>query len=121
MSCCQSGSIAAARAGVRQVQLEIRQAPTHSADVAVAQVDLLQAGTRPEAIAADLTELSVFRVKEGDAVTISLDALPDIELSGKVLRIEEKGETKKRPCLGTVSINRNGMPVREGLTTPQPP
>jgi multidrug resistance efflux pump len=57
MSCCQSGSIAAARAGVRQVQLEFRQAPAYSADVAVAQVDLLQAGTRPEAIAAAQAEV----------------------------------------------------------------
>ena len=52
----------------------------------------------------DLTELSVVRVKEGDAVTISFDAIPDLELAGKVLRIKEIGETKMGDITYTVVI-----------------
>jgi HlyD family secretion protein len=52
----------------------------------------------------DLTELSVVRVREGGAVTISFDAIPDLELAGKVLRIEEIGETKMGDITYTVVI-----------------
>jgi len=52
----------------------------------------------------DLTELSVVRVREGDVVTISFDAIPDLELAGKVLRIEEIGETKMGDITYTVVI-----------------
>jgi HlyD family secretion protein len=52
----------------------------------------------------DLTELSVVRVREGGAVTISFDAIPDLELAGKVLRIEEIGKTKMGDITYTVVI-----------------
>jgi HlyD family secretion protein len=55
----------------------------------------------------DLTELSVVRVKEGAAVTISFDALPNIELAGTVLRIKEIGETKMGDITYTVVIAPN--------------
>jgi HlyD family secretion protein len=42
----------------------------------------------------DLTELNVVRVREGDAVAITFDAIPDLELSGRVMRIKAIGENK---------------------------
>jgi HlyD family secretion protein len=42
----------------------------------------------------DLTELNVVRVSEGDPVTITFDAIPDLALSGRVVRIDAIGENK---------------------------
>ena len=52
----------------------------------------------------DLTELNVIRVHEGDAVTISFDAIPDLELPGKVVRIKIIGENKMGDITYTVVI-----------------
>ena len=43
----------------------------------------------------DLTELDVVRVKEGAPVTITLDAVPGLELTGKVQRIQALGVNKQ--------------------------
>ena len=48
----------------------------------LATLDRLQART------VDLTELDVARVAEGQAATVTLDALPDVELKGHIVRIE---------------------------------
>jgi HlyD family secretion protein len=42
----------------------------------------------------DLTELNVVRIHEGDLATITFDAVPDLELSGRVVRIDTIGENK---------------------------
>ena len=42
----------------------------------------------------DLTEINVVRVHSGDPAIITFDALPDLELSGTVVRIETIGQTK---------------------------
>jgi HlyD family secretion protein len=42
----------------------------------------------------DLTEISIVRVHEGDPATITFDAIPDLKLSGTVVRIETIGQTK---------------------------
>lgn len=41
----------------------------------------------------DLTELAVTRVRVGDSVTIKLDAISDLSLTGKIIRISDFGAT----------------------------
>jgi HlyD family secretion protein len=52
----------------------------------------------------DLTELNIVRVNEGDPVLITFDAVPDLELPGKVIRIKEIGENKMGDITYTVII-----------------
>jgi HlyD family secretion protein len=52
----------------------------------------------------DLTELNIVRVKEGDPARITFDAIADLELKGKVVRIEEIGENKMGDITYTVII-----------------
>jgi HlyD family secretion protein len=52
----------------------------------------------------DLTELNVVRVHEGDPVTITFDAIPDLELPGKVVRIEAIGQNKMGDITYTVVV-----------------
>ncbi len=52
----------------------------------------------------DLTELSVVRVNEGDPVAITFDAIPDLELPGKVQRIKLVGENKQGDITYTVIV-----------------
>jgi HlyD family secretion protein len=52
----------------------------------------------------DLTELNVVRIREGDPVMISVDATPDLELPGKVVRIEAIGVSKLGDITYTVII-----------------
>jgi multidrug resistance efflux pump len=52
----------------------------------------------------DLTELNIVRIQEGDPVTITFDAIPDLELPGKVVRIEAIGESKMGDITYTVII-----------------
>jgi multidrug resistance efflux pump len=42
----------------------------------------------------DLTELNVVRIQEGDVATVTFDAIPDLELTGQIARIEAIGENK---------------------------
>jgi HlyD family secretion protein len=52
----------------------------------------------------DLTELSVVRVQEGAPVSISFDAIPDLQLKGRVVRIKALGEDKRGDITYTVII-----------------
>ncbi len=52
----------------------------------------------------DLTELNVARVREGDAVSITFDALPDLKLPGTVARIRMFGENKQGDIVYTVIV-----------------
>jgi multidrug resistance efflux pump len=52
----------------------------------------------------DLTEMSIGRVHEGDAVVITVDAIPDLRLSGKVSRIEVIGQKKVGDMTYTVVV-----------------
>jgi multidrug efflux pump subunit AcrA (membrane-fusion protein) len=52
----------------------------------------------------DLTELSIVKVKEGDPVLITFDAIPDLELPGTVLRIKPIGENKLGDITYTVIV-----------------
>jgi HlyD family secretion protein len=52
----------------------------------------------------DLTEINVVFVQEGDSVSISIDALPDLELEGTVERIKPLGENKQGDITYTATI-----------------
>jgi multidrug resistance efflux pump len=52
----------------------------------------------------DLTELNIVNVHEGDAVTITLDAIPDLNLAGKVTQIKGYGENKQGDIVYTLVI-----------------
>lgn len=52
----------------------------------------------------DLTEINVVFVEIGDPVTISIDALPDLELGGTVVAIKPLGENKQGDITYTATI-----------------
>jgi multidrug resistance efflux pump len=52
----------------------------------------------------DLTELNIARVREGDAATITFDALPELKLSGTIDRIRMFGENKQGDIVYTVVV-----------------
>jgi HlyD family secretion protein len=52
----------------------------------------------------DLTELSVAKLREGTPATITFDALPGLELPGKVYRIKGYGESKQGDITYTVIL-----------------
>lgn len=52
----------------------------------------------------DLTELSIVRVREGGAATITFDAIPELELAGKVVRVKPIGQNKMGDITYTVVI-----------------
>jgi HlyD family secretion protein len=118
--------IAIAEAGVKQAQAGVDAAKAQLAklqlvapfDGAVASLDLREgefvAPNAPIVRLADLsawqietddlTELSVVNVREGNAVVITFDAIPDLELPGKVIRIKALGENKRGDITYTVII-----------------
>ncbi len=52
----------------------------------------------------DLTELSIVEIRPDDPVTITLDAIPGLELPGRVVRIKTLGEEKRGDVTYTVVI-----------------
>ena len=52
----------------------------------------------------DLTEIEVVKIKEGQNVTVKLDALPDVTLTGVVMAISSKYEEKRGDITYTVTI-----------------
>ena len=52
----------------------------------------------------DLTEINVVFVNEGDRARISVDALPDLDLEGTVVRIKPLGENKQGDITYTATI-----------------
>lgn len=52
----------------------------------------------------DLTELNVAEVAEGAAVTLTFDAIPDLELTGRVAAIEPYGESHQGDIVYTVNV-----------------
>jgi multidrug resistance efflux pump len=52
----------------------------------------------------DLTELSVINIHEGDPAIVRLDALPELELPGKVARIKGYGENRQGDVVYTLTI-----------------
>ena len=52
----------------------------------------------------DLTELNIARVREGDAATITFDALPELKMPGTITRIRMFGENKQGDIVYTVVV-----------------
>jgi HlyD family secretion protein len=52
----------------------------------------------------DLTEINVVDVNEGDRAFVTFDAIPDLELEGKVVRIKPLGENKQGDITYTATI-----------------
>ena len=66
----------------------------------------------------DLTEIKVPLVKVGQAVTVKADALPDVELKGKVDSIGEVSQLKSGDVVYTVKVSLidNNPRLRWGMT-----
>jgi HlyD family secretion protein len=118
--------IAAAVAGVAEAQAVLQQAQASLADtellapfagtVAAVQIKIgeqVVAGVPVVQLADltswqvetdDLTELDIVHVHEGDRVTLTFDAIPDLVLNGTVVRIKPIGEEKLGDMTYTVTI-----------------
>lgn len=66
----------------------------------------------------DLTELNIARVREGDAVTITFDALPELKLPGTITRIRMFGENKQGDIVYTAIVKpaQNDERLRWNMT-----
>ena len=66
----------------------------------------------------DLTELDVVKIKIGDSVTVTLDALPDLELAGEVVAVARTYTEKSGDILYKVRVRLDDPPdeVRWGFT-----
>jgi HlyD family secretion protein len=52
----------------------------------------------------DLTEINVVRVKAGDPVTTTFDAIPELQLPGKVSDVDTLGENRQGDIVYTVTV-----------------
>ena len=66
----------------------------------------------------DLTELNIVNTLEGDAVSVTFDAIPGLELSGKVARIKGYGENKQGDIVYTlvIALDRQDARLRWNMT-----
>ena len=66
----------------------------------------------------DLTEQNIVRVREGSQATVTFDAIPDIELSGRVNRIRGLGENKQGDItyVATITLDRQDPRLRWNMT-----
>jgi len=73
---------------------------------------------RLQAVTVDLTELDVARVAEGQAAAVTVDALPELEIAGHVLRIEKQSEDYRGDVVYPVVVELDErMPeLRWGMT-----
>ncbi len=60
----------------------------------------------------DLKEVDVVGIQPGDPVKVHFDAIPDLEMEGKVNRVKGIGEDKHGDILYTVLIDLNGKDPR---------
>ena len=111
------------RAAVRRAALAVAEtklrAPFDGTVVSVdATVGERATATTPLAIIADLsrwrietvdlTELNLLELTDDAAVTIALDAIPELELSGEIVRVSSIGETRFGDVTYTVHIVPTG-------------
>lgn len=83
----------------------------------VTVVQLVNTGTVQ--VQATVDETDVASVKEGQEVSVSLDALPDVELTGKVAVIPYLGTATQGVVSYTITVDvqvPEGTSVREGMT-----
>ena len=66
----------------------------------------------------DLTELNIVNTLEGDAVSVTFDAIPGLELAGKVARIKGYGENKQGDIVYTlvIALDRQDARLRWNMT-----
>jgi HlyD family secretion protein len=66
----------------------------------------------------DLTELDVVRIAEGQSAAVTVEALPDVQLRGKVVRIELQAEDYRGDVVYPVIIALDEVPagLRWGMT-----
>lgn len=116
-----------AEVALKQAQLALEKA-TLSAPIAgtVAELNLkvgeVPGNTEPVIVLADLsswqietedlTELSIVRVREGDQVTVTFDALPGFELPGTVDQIKPMGKNRQGDIVYTVVVKPNSWDER---------
>lgn len=69
-------------------------------------VEALQIGNLSEwqVETTDLTELNILDIKVGQSVKVTFDAIPNLELTGKVLSIKQLGENKQGDITYTIRI-----------------
>ncbi len=60
----------------------------------------------------DLTELSIAKVQDGDAVMLTFDALPGLELPGKVQRVKGYGENHQGDIVYRVIVQPDRLDPR---------
>lgn len=60
----------------------------------------------------DLTELSIARVSEGTPVSMTFDAVPGLELAGRVARIRSYGDTRQGDIVYTAIIQPDRQDAR---------
>ncbi len=119
--------IRGAEVSLKQAQLALERATLKAPiDGTVAQLNLkvgeVPIASQPAVVLADmgnwkietedLTELSIVRIREGDQVTVTFDALPDFELPGTVERIKPMGQNRQGDIVYTVVITPNSWDDR---------
>lgn len=60
----------------------------------------------------DLTELNIVNVKEGTPVTLTFDAIPGLELPGKVTKIRSYGDNRQGDIVYTVYVTPDQQDAR---------
>ncbi len=112
--------IEAARVALAQAEFDLEQATLRAPFAGtVARIDLtlgeLAGPSTPGIIIADLsawrietedlTELEVVRLREGDAVSVSFDALPELTLPGRIRQIKPIGANRQGDIVYTVVVD----------------
>ncbi|NTU83872.1 MAG: HlyD family efflux transporter periplasmic adaptor subunit [Chloroflexales bacterium] len=127
-------SLAGALASVKSAEVKLKQAQlalekaTLVAPIAGTVAELnLKVGEVPAATSAvivladfssweieteDLTELSVVKIREGDQVTVTFDALPGFELPGTVDQVKPLGKNRQGDIVYTVVVKPNSWDER---------
>jgi HlyD family secretion protein len=98
-----------------EVNLKVGEAPRATQPVIV-----LADFSAWQIITADLNEIDMMRIGEGNPVKITFDALPNFELSGKVVRVSEIGEesfqTQNVTYAAIITPDRHDSRLRWNLT-----
>ena len=92
---------------VAELNLKVGEVPGSAAAVIVlADLSSWQIETE------DLTELNIVKVREGDQVTVTFDALPGFELPGTVSEIKPLGKNRQGDIVYTVVVEPNSWDER---------
>ncbi|RRR69296.1 MAG: biotin/lipoyl-binding protein [Candidatus Viridilinea halotolerans] len=95
----QATLVAPMGGAIAQLNLKVGEVPNQSqAAIVIADLSNWQIETE------DLSELSIVQVREGDAVIIGFDALPDFTLQGTVSAIKPLGQNRQGDIVYTVVV-----------------